>query len=143
MDTASHGHQGRMIRNALLLAALVAATPALAGDDPPGKPAEFKAETRDCLQTRSILQAQAAPDGKWYARLRDGRWWRNTMECPTLQPRRALVHSSPIGSQCRGDIVQVIDFNLGGVNFGGCGFGSWERVAGPPPKPPKNTKSED
>ena len=133
MDTASHGHQGRMIRNALLLAALVAATPA-----PPGKPAEFKAETRDCLQTRSILQAQAAPDGKWYARLRDGRWWRNTMECPTLQPRRALVHSSPIGSQCRGDIVQVIDFNMGGVNFGGCGFGSWERVAGPPSKPAKS-----
>ena len=138
MDKASHGHQGRMIRNALLLAALVAATPALAGDDPPGKPAEFEAETRDCLQTRSILQAQAAPDGKWYARLRDGRWWRNTMECPTLQPRRALVHSSPIGSQCRGDIVQVIDFNMGGVNFGGCGFGSWERVAGPPGKPAKS-----
>ena len=65
MDTASHGHQGRMIRNALLLATLVAAAPALAGDDPPGKPAEFKAETMDCLQTRSILQAQAAPDGKW------------------------------------------------------------------------------
>ncbi len=46
--------------------------------------------------------------------------------------------ASPIGSQCRGDIVQVIDFNLGGVNFGGCGFGSWERVAGPPSKPAKS-----
>lgn len=119
-----------MIRFALLMAALATAAPALAANDTP-------AETRDCLQTRSILQTQAGPDGNWYARLRDGRWWRNNMNCPTLQPRRALVHSSPIGSQCRGDIVQVIDFNLGGVNFGGCGLGTWERVAGPPPKPAK------
>lgn len=123
-----------MIRKSLIVAVLVAAAPSLAGDDPPAKTSEFKTEIRDCLQTRSILQAQAGADHYWYARLRDGRWWRNNMNCPTLQPRRALVHSSPIGSQCRGDIVQVIDFNLGGINFGGCGFGSWERVAGPPSK---------
>jgi hypothetical protein len=137
MIQSGKGIADGMIRTALILAALVAAAPALAGDDPPAKPADFKAETRDCLQTRSILQTQAGADHNWYARLRDGRWWRNNMNCPTLQPRRALVHSSPIGSQCRGDIVQVIDFNLGGINFGGCGLGSWERVAGPPGKAAK------
>lgn len=126
-----------MIRLALIMAALAAAAPALAADDPRAVAADGLGETRDCLQTRSILQTQAGADHNWYARLRDGRWWRNNMNCPTLQPRRALVHSSPIGSQCRGDIVQVIDFNLGGVNFGGCGLGTWERVAGPPPKPAK------
>lgn len=140
-DTASDGYHGTMIRTALFLAALVAAFPALAGDDPPAKTAEFKPEIRDCLQTRSILQTQAGADHNWYARLRDGRWWRNNMNCPSLQPRRGLVHTSPIGSQCRGDIVQVVDFNLGGVNFGGCGLGKWERVAGPPAKKPK-AKSE-
>jgi hypothetical protein len=124
-----------MIRTTLLLAALVAAAPAMAADPAPAKP-----EIRECLQTRSILQAQAGPDRKWYARLRDGRWWRNNLECPTLQPRRGLVHSSPIGSQCRGDIVQVVDFNMGGMNFGGCGLGSWERVDGPPARTAKPAK---
>jgi hypothetical protein len=127
----------QMIRSAFILAALVAAAPVLAGDDPPAKPADIKPEIRECLQTRAIGQAQAGADHFWYARLRDGRWWRNTMNCPTLEPRRGLVHTSPIGSQCRGDIVQVVDFNLGGMNFGGCGLGPWERVAGPPAKPPK------
>jgi len=132
-----------MIRNALILAALVAAAPALAGDDKPAKSAEFKPETRECLQTRAILQAQAGADHFWYARLRDGRWWRNNMDCPTLEPRRGLIHTSPIGSQCRGDIVQVVDFNLGGMNFGGCGLGQWERVAGPPAKPAKKAAKPD
>lgn len=121
-----------MIRNALLLAALVA-VPAIAQPEAqPQKPA-----TQDCLITRNIMQAQAGADRHWYARLRDGSWWRNRMDCPTLAPRRALVHVSPIGSQCRGDIVQVVDFTLGGVNFGGCGLADWEKVDGPPKAKPK------
>jgi hypothetical protein len=97
-----------------------------------------KPETVSCLVTRSIQQAQAGIDGKWYARTAGGKWWRNTMECPTLQPRRSLVHTSPIGSQCAGDIVQVIDFAVGGLNFGGCALGQWERVDKPAPtKKPK------
>jgi len=59
------------------------------------------------------------------------------MECPGLAPGRALVHVSPIGSQCRGDIVQVVDFMLGGISFGGCGMGGWEQVDGPPGKTAK------
>ena len=124
-----------MIRFPLILAALAAATPALAVDAAPKA-----AVTQDCLITRNILQAQAGYDGKWYARLRNGSWWRNNMECPTLAPRRALVHTSPIGSQCRGDIVNVVDFSAGGVFYGGCGLGNWEPVVGPPPKPPKRPK---
>ena len=118
-----------MIRNALLLAALAAAAPALAASEPAAK-----GQRIECVVTRNIQQSQAGPDSKWYVRLRDRSWWRNTMECPGLSPRRALVHTSPIGSQCRGDIVQVVDFTMGGVSFGGCGLGSWERVDGPPPK---------
>ncbi len=120
-----------MIRTAFILAALVAATPAVAGDDPP---AAGKPQTQSCIVTRNIMQTVAGADHHWYARLRDGSWWRNTMECPNLAPRRALVHSSPIGSQCSGDIVQVVDFTMGGVNFGGCGLRDWERVPGPPGK---------
>jgi hypothetical protein len=122
-----------MIRIAFMLAALAAA-PALAQEDKaqPGKQA-----SQSCLVTRNIAQAQAGADHRWYARLRDGSWWRNTMDCPTLLPRRALVHVSPIGSQCSGDIVQVVDFTMGGVNFGGCGLRDWERVDGPPAKTPK------
>jgi hypothetical protein len=117
-----------LIGSALLLAAGVgAAAPALAGDD--GKPAPERA---DCLLSRNIAQTAAGNDRHWYARTRDGKWWRNTMECPGLAPRRALVHSSPIGSQCRGDVVQVMDFTMGGVNFGGCGLGDWERTDNPP-----------
>lgn len=122
----------------LILAALTAATPALADDGALKAPA-----TQDCLVSRNILQAQAGFDGKWYARLRNGNWWRNSMNCPILKPRRALVHTSPIGSQCRGDIVNVVDFSAGGVFYGGCGLGTWERVASPPPKPPKRPESDD
>jgi hypothetical protein len=118
-----------MIRSMLFMAALIAAAPALADDDPPAKPA-----VQACLNTRSIQQAEAGNDHHWYARLRDGSWWRNRMECAGLARGRALVHSSPIGSQCSGDIVQVVDFTLGGINFGGCGLGDWERVDGPPDK---------
>ncbi len=126
-----------MTRTIVLLALLVATTaPARAGaPDAPADPAP--AERTDCLQTRSIMSTQASRDGYWYARTRDGKWWKNSMQCPGLLPRRALVHTSPIGSQCRGDIVQVVDFTMGGVNFGGCGLGHWERVAGPPGKPAK------
>jgi hypothetical protein len=121
-----------MIRNALLLAALVAG-PAIAQPEAQAQ----KPATQDCLITRNIMQAQAGADRHWYARLRDGSWWRNSMDCPALALRRALVHVSPIGSQCRGDIVQVVDFTLGGVNFGGCGLGDWEKVDGPPKAKPK------
>jgi hypothetical protein len=129
-----------MIRNALILAALVAAAPALAADDPPAQPKRV-----DCLISRNIQQSQAGYDGKWYVKLRDRSWWRNTAQCPGLHPRRALVHTSPIGSQCRGDIVEVVDFTMGGVSFGGCGLGSWERLDGPPPKdqPPRRDKRKD
>ncbi len=121
-----------------LVPALLVAAPAAAGDDAPAKPA-----VQSCLPTRSIAQSQAAHDGHWYARLRDGSWWRNKMECPGLAPRRALVHNSPIGSQCRGDIVQIVDFTMGGINFGGCGLGDWERVAGLPAKPGKKAEKPD
>ncbi len=125
-----------MIRNALIVAALaVAPVTAQPADSVPDKPA-----VESCITTRNILSAQAGSDSHWYARMRDGTWWRNTMECPGLAPRRALVHSSPIGSQCAGDIVQVIDFTLGGVNFGGCGLAKWERVPGLPPKPARKDK---
>ncbi|WP_152417253.1 hypothetical protein [Sandarakinorhabdus sp. AAP62] len=118
-----------MIRTAFLAAALVAAFPAVAAERAPAA-----SKPVDCLVTRNIQQSQAGPDRKWYVRLRDRTWWRNTMECPGLSPRRALVHTSPIGNQCRGDIVQVVDFTMGGVSFGGCGLGSWEQVDGPPAK---------
>lgn len=120
-----------------LVAALLAAAPAAAEDDA-AKPA-----VKDCLPTRGIQQAEAGRDNHWYARLRDGSWWKNSMECPGLAPRRALVHSSPIGSQCRGDIVQVVDFTMGGINFGGCGLGEWQRVPGPPGKPAKKDAKKD
>lgn len=120
-----------MIRNALFLAALVAAVPALAGENPPARP---QPATRECLLTRDIQQTQMGTDGKYYARLRDKSWWRNSMDCPVIAPRRAMVHTSPIGNQCRGDIVEIVDFTMGGVSFGGCGLGSWERVDGPPGK---------
>jgi hypothetical protein len=117
-----------LIGGALMAATAVAAPGAArAGDD--AKPAT---ERSDCLLSRNIAQTQASNDRHWYARTRDGKWWRNTMECPGLAPRRALVHTSPIGSQCRGDVVQVVDFTMGGVNFGGCGLGDWERVETPP-----------
>jgi hypothetical protein len=124
-----------MIRNAPILVALLCAAPALAQNETraPEKPA-----SQSCLVTRNIQTAQAGLDRHWYARMRDGSWWRNTMDCPALAPRRALVHVSPIGSQCAGDIVQVVDFTLGGVNFGGCGLGDWERVDGPPKAKPKD-----
>lgn len=133
METATGVQNTGMIRTVLLLAVLAAAAPALAQEAPqsPVKPAS---KPVDCLQTRSILQTEAASDRHWYAKTRDGKWYRNTMDCPGLAPRRALVHVSPIGSQCRGDIVQVVDFTLGGVSFGGCGLGSWEQVEGPPGK---------
>ena len=126
-----------MIRTAFLLAATFAAVPAVADDSP------ATTVVRDCLPTRSIMQTQAGIDRHWYARLRDGSWWKNRMECPGLAPRRALVHSSPIGSQCRGDVVQVVDFTMGGVNFGGCGLGDWERVNGLPTKPAKRDDRKD
>jgi hypothetical protein len=128
-DTASDGHYLPMIRTLFLAAALAAAFPAVAAESVPAK-----AKQLDCLVTRNIQQSQPGLDRKWYVRLRDRTWWRNTMECPGLSPRRALVHTSPIGSQCRGDIVQVVDFTMGGVSFGGCGLGSWEQVDGPPAK---------
>ena len=132
-----------MIRISFILAALAAATPALADEGDKAK--SRTAVVKDCLITRNIAQTQAGLDGKWYARLRDRTWWRNTMECPGLAPRRALVHTSPIGSQCRGDIVQVVDFTMGGVFFGGCGLGAWEHMDGPPPKeqPRRPDKSPD
>jgi hypothetical protein len=119
-----------MIRIALAAAALIAASPALAQEA--DSTAELGA-TASCLPTRNIQQSHAGIDGKWYARVSGGKWWRNTMECPTLRPPRGLVHTSPIGSQCKGDIVQVVDFNLGGLNFGGCALGVWERVDKPAP----------
>lgn len=126
-----------MIRTAIFLAALTAALSAAAQEAAKSPVDAAAKKTVDCLQTRSIQQAQAANDRHWYVKMRDGKWYRNTMECPGLAPRRALVHVSPIGSQCRGDIVQVVDFTLGGVSFGGCGLGSWEPVDGPPAKKAK------
>lgn len=117
-----------LIGTALWLAAGVAPpVSGPAGDD--GKPAP---EKTDCLLSRTIAQTAAGNDRHWYARTRDGKWWRNTTACPGLAPRRALVHTTPIGSQCRGDVVQVVDFTMGGVNFGGCGLGDWERTDNPP-----------
>ena len=131
-----------MIRNAFIIAALAAASPALSAENTSA--AKAKPQQIDCLISRNIQQTQAGYDRKWYARLRDRSWWRNTMECPGLHPRRALVHTSPIGSQCRGDIVEVVDFTLGGVTFGGCGLGSWERVDGPPAdRPPRQSKPKN
>ena len=128
-----------MMRISLLIVALACAAPALASDPAPAKPKN--APVRDCLITRNIQQTQSGYDGRYYARLRDRSWWRNTMICPGLHPRRALVHTSPIGSQCRGDIVQVVDFTMGGVSFGGCGLGAWERLEGlpPPDRPPRKS----
>lgn len=127
-----------MIRNALILAILVCAAPALAAENPPVKPSGAAAQ--DCLITREIQQTVVGRDGQWYARLRNKSWWRNSMDCPVLSPHRVVVHSSPIGSQCRGDIVQIVDFSMGGVSFGGCGLGKWERADGPPPKEPAKPK---
>jgi len=31
----------------------------------------------------------------------------------------------------------VVDFTMGGINFGGCGLGQWQRVPGVPVKPAK------
>jgi hypothetical protein len=123
-----------MISHAFIFAALAAAAPAAAQDAPE---ADGKPTTQSCIITRNILSTTAGSDRHWYARMRDGTWWRNTMECPNLAPRRALVHNSPIGSQCAGDIVQVVDFTMGGVDFGGCGLRDWEKVDGPPAKPKK------
>lgn len=117
---------------AALIAAPIAASAAFAQE---AAPAPDKPVTQQCLLTRSIQQTQVGPDRKWYVRLRDGTWWRNGMECAVLSQNRALVHSSPIGSQCKGDIVQVVDFMMGGVNFGGCAFDEWQKVDGPPAKP--------
>ena len=119
-----------MIRMLALIATLTSAAMAADAPAPAAKPV-------DCLQTRSITQAQPGSDHHWYAKTRDGKWYRNAMECPSLGLGRALVHVSPIGSQCRGDIVQVVDFTLGGMNFGGCGMGRWEPVDGLPGKPAK------
>ena len=129
-----------MFRISIIAAALAAASPAFAASDGPA--AARGPGVQDCLISRNIQQTQAGFDGKWYARMRDRTWWRNTMECPGLAPRRALVHTSPIGSQCRGDIVQVVDFTMGGVFIGGSGLGTWERMDGPPPKdqPPRRNK---
>ena len=121
-----------MIRIALAAAALMAAGPALAQETP----AAEAPEVQSCLTTRSIQQAYAGIDGKWYARVSGNKWWRNRMECAALRPPRGLVHTSPIGSQCKGDIVQVVDFGLGGVNFGGCALDDWERVDKPAPQRP-------
>jgi hypothetical protein len=120
-----------MFKTALIFAALAAAAPTLAQEA-----AAPAAKTQSCITTRQIQQTVAAPDRHWYAKLRNGSWWRNNMICPGLAPRRALIHNSPIGSQCRGDIVQVVDFSIGGVNFGGCGLGDWEQVEGPPKQQP-------
>jgi hypothetical protein len=132
-----------MIRIPLILAALAFAAPVLAADNPPAKPKG--PAVQDCLITRNIQQTDVGRDGKWYARLRDRSWWRNGMDCPALSPNRVMVHTSPIGNQCRGDIVQVVDFTMGGVSFGGCGLGSWERVDGLPPKdrPAKRGKTQN
>ena len=116
----------------LILVALAFAAPAMAADAAPAKPAAPLVQ--ECLITRSIQQTQVGSDGKWYARRNDRSWWRNTMDCPSLSPRRAMVHTSPIGSQCRGDIVDIVDFTAGGISFGGCALGRWERVDGPPGK---------
>ena len=115
-----------MKRIYLIFAGLACAAPVAASDAPPSKP--DARNVQECLITRSIQQTAVGRDSKWYARLRDRTWWRNTMDCPGLSPRRAMVHTSPIGSQCRGDIVDIVDFTLGGVSFGGCGLGRWERV---------------
>lgn len=121
-----------MIRTAFFtLAALVVAGPVLA--QAPQEAASTGPEKISCLVSRNIQQMQAGIDRKWYARTSGGKWWRNTMECPTLSPGRALVHSTPIGNQCAGDIVQVVDFMMGGLNFGGCALGDWERVDKPAP----------
>ncbi|WP_156255590.1 hypothetical protein [Sandarakinorhabdus oryzae] len=128
-----------MNRSIIILAALAVATPALAADKPPAPPAG--PAVQDCLITRNIQQTDVGRDGKWYARLRNKSWWRNSMDCPALSPRRAMVHTSPIGSQCRGDIVEIVDFTMGGVSFGGCGLGRWERVDGPPGKEPRKPKN--
>lgn len=111
-----------------LLIAFAAALPAAAATPP---------AATDCLITRSITQTTVGPDKHYYVRTMGRQWWRNTMECPVLAAGRAVVHTSPIGKQCKGDIVQVVDFALGGINFGGCGFGNWEPVDGPPKDAPK------
>ncbi|WP_164157282.1 hypothetical protein [Sandarakinorhabdus rubra] len=120
-----------MIKPPLLALALAAAVPAAAQDTPA---APVPAETANCLISRTIAQAHAGIDRHWYARTRDGKWWRNAMDCPTLIPPRSFVFSSPIGSQCSGDIVQIVDFTMGGLNFGSCGLRKWERVEKPAPQ---------
>jgi hypothetical protein len=133
-DKARRSHGDRMIRNWIIFATLLAAASPAASLAKAQEPvlAQGRPETQQCLLTRSIQQTVIGPDRKYYVRMRGGGWWRNTMECAMLVRPRVLVHSSPIGSQCKGDIVQVVDFMMGGVNFGGCGFGDWEKVDGPP-----------
>lgn len=129
-----------MIRTALIATALMVAGQAHA-TAAQNDAASAGPETVPCLPTRNIQQAQAGIDGKWYVRMSGGKWWRNRMECAALRPPRGLVHTSPIGSQCKGDVLQVVDFSMGGMQFGGCAFDDWERVDKPAPtRPPKKPK---
>lgn len=125
-----------MLRQILppLILLLLLAAPALAAEPPPAtSPTATPAATSVCLDNRDIRSKVVSAENGYYARTSKG-WWRNTgAACPAYGDNRVLITRSNINRQCRGDMVEVYD-NFSRISYGSCVLGSWERIAGDPPK---------
>lgn len=112
----------------LLFAGLAA--PALAQAQTAPSEAET-AETRACLENRTVRAKDITAANGYFARTPQG-WWRNTgPSCTAYARDRALVTRSTQDRQCRGDVVEVFD-PFSRISFGSCILGDWERVSAPP-----------
>lgn len=111
----------------LMFAAAVPGSAAAAPEAPATNSASAPPETRKCLVNRHIEAQRNTAEAGYFARTREG-WWFNTgPACPSFGRNRALVSYRPTDTQCRGDVVNVVDPRTG-VELGNCMLGEWQRV---------------
>jgi hypothetical protein len=106
---------------------LAAAVPASATAAPAASPIATSPETRRCLVNRHIRAQRSTAENGYFARTQQGWWFNNGPTCPSFGRNRALVSYRPTDTQCRGDVVNVVDPRTG-VEFGNCMLGEWQRV---------------
>ena len=121
---------------AAIIAAIVAAAPALAGPETDRLLAGHATGPGiSCLRLRSVTGQTISPPGTIFFKV-GARTYRSDVgpACP-LERNRAIVTRSIGSDQCAGDIFQVVD-PLTRINWGSCTFGKfvpWEAA----PRAPK------
>lgn len=91
-------------------------------------------KSKKCVLNRDIRITKLSPANGYWVETING-WWRNTATgCPWYDNNRILRTLSINGSQCSGDLLEVVDRSSRKIVFGTCRIGGWQKMKGPPPE---------